>query len=338
VKELTFDYFDQLVVQYREQHGPIKGLYSDPRGLLVEPHTGREVPIGTLQVASYEAPSWVYDKILYVEKKGLRPIFAAAQLGERYDMAILYGEGYGSEAARELFQRADRSRQYQLFVLHDADPHGYNIARTMREATRRMPEYAVDVVDFGLKIADAVALGLETEEFTRRKALPAEVEAALTEIERTYFTGRPSRYGRKGKVSEYICRRVELNALTAPQLIHHVESQLAAAGADSKLIPPTDVLRSHGADEHRRAIDGRVQEALSTLISIDTIAWDLAAELRDDILDGAENWPTEAFERYRASDWRQIVKGRVTDRIAKVEDLDSRIRERVLQAIKEVQS
>ena len=36
-KELTFDYFDLLVVQYREVHGPIKGLYSDPRGLLVEP-------------------------------------------------------------------------------------------------------------------------------------------------------------------------------------------------------------------------------------------------------------------------------------------------------------
>src|SRR5215216_642598 len=99
-------------------------------------------------------------------------------------MAIVYGEGYPTEAVRELFQRADRSRQYRLFVLHYADPDGYNIARAMREATRRMPGYSVNVVDLGLKIADALALSLESEEFTRRKALPAEVEPTLTDLER----------------------------------------------------------------------------------------------------------------------------------------------------------
>ena len=263
-------------------HGPITGLYSDPRGLLVEPHTAKVLPIGTREVAAYTASPWTYDKILYVEKKGLRPIFEAAQLAERYDLAIVYGEGYPTEAVRELFQRADRSRQYRLFVLHDADPDGYNIARAMREATRRMPDYAVDVVDFGLTIEAAVSLGLESEEFTRRKALPSELERTLTDLEREYFIGRRARLGKP----EHVCRRVELNAFTAPQLIAYVEDRLAAAGADTKLIPPSEVIRSHGSDVHRSAIQARVDETDRQHDRRIRIAHSVAAELEDAILDG----------------------------------------------------
>ena len=78
------------------------------------------------------------------------------------------------------FRPASKHRQYQLFVLHDADPDGYNIARTLREETARMPGYAVDVLDLGLRWADAMALGLDTEEFTRRRALPEGLALTLT--------------------------------------------------------------------------------------------------------------------------------------------------------------
>jgi hypothetical protein len=44
---------------------------------------------------------------------------------------------------RTILQRADRDRAYRLFVLHDADPAGYNIARTLRDETHRMPGYHV---------------------------------------------------------------------------------------------------------------------------------------------------------------------------------------------------
>jgi len=129
-----------------EGRARLPGLYFDPRGVLYEPHGGKTVALRTREVEAYDFPEYEFDKILYVEKKGLMPVFQAARMGERFDMAIIAGEGYATEAVRSLFTRA-RKGQYRLFVLHDADPHGYNIARTLAEETRRMPRYSVDVTD-----------------------------------------------------------------------------------------------------------------------------------------------------------------------------------------------
>src|SRR5262249_26914699 len=156
--------------------------------VLYEPHSGRQTPLGTREVDAYQFPAWLYNKILYIEKKGLWPTLQAAQLAERYDLAVIAAEGYASEAARVLFAHAHRHEQYQLFVLHDADPHGYNIARTLQDETARMPGYHVDVIDLGLRLEDGLARGLQIEEFTRKKALPSGL--TLTDREREYFTGR----------------------------------------------------------------------------------------------------------------------------------------------------
>src|SRR5262245_15872639 len=145
-------------------------------------------------------------------------------------MAVVAGEGYASEACRVLFASAEKGKDYQLFVAHDADPHGYNIARTLREETARMPGHRVKVFDLGLKLGDALALGLPTEEFTRKKALPRGL--TLDETEREYFEGR-----RAGPKS-WVCRRVELNALSGPALVAHIERGLREAGVRGKVIPP----------------------------------------------------------------------------------------------------
>jgi hypothetical protein len=139
-EELTSKYFERtLLPAYQREVEPIKEVYYEPRGTLFEPHNGRVVPLGTREVENYDFPLWRYDKILFVETKGLWPVFQAAQLAERYDMAIVAGEGYATEACRVLLAKAERGPEYQLFVLHDADPHGYNIARTLQEETVRMP-------------------------------------------------------------------------------------------------------------------------------------------------------------------------------------------------------
>ncbi len=156
--ELQSDYFEQKVLPaYQRQRGAIPGLYYEPRGTLYEPHTGQETPLGTREVQRYDFPSWLYDKILFVEKTGLWPVLKAARLAERDDMAIVAGEGYATEACRVLFANAEKARDYQLFSVRDADPHGYNIARTLREETRRMPGHRITIIDLGLKLEEALA-------------------------------------------------------------------------------------------------------------------------------------------------------------------------------------
>ena len=76
----------------------------------------------------------------------------------------------------------------RLFQLHDADPDEYNISRTLSEAaSRRMPGYSVEITDLGLRLEEALEMGLQTERFNRHKALASELE--LSEVELQYFEG-----------------------------------------------------------------------------------------------------------------------------------------------------
>jgi hypothetical protein len=269
-RELVFNYFSQeLLQEWLRTHGPLPLLYYRPRGILYEPHTKRETPLGTREVQAYDFPAWVYNKILYVEKdgvgEGLKP------LAERYDMAIISAEGYASEAARVLFSQADKEQSYQLFVLHDADPHGYNIARTLAEETRRMPGYSVEVIDFGFKLEEALDMGLLTESFTRKNALPSGLK--LSEKERKHFEGRPA--GPKS----WICERVELNALRPSQRLEYVEAKLKEHGATAKVIPPASVVTEAAEDEAKAVSKEAIKEQLDKLLDLDALAASLASQL-----------------------------------------------------------
>jgi hypothetical protein len=301
-KELDYDYFSQdLLVEYQRQHGPLRGLYYDPRGVLYEPHTGNAIPLGTREVDAYEFSAWLYDKILYVEKKGVWPILQAAALAERYDMAVIAAEGYATEATRVLFAQADKSLNYQLFVLHDADPDGYNIGRTLREETRRMPGYSVEVIDLGLRLEEALAMGLDEEEFTRRKALPHGL--VLTETERDYFEGR--RAGAKS----WICRRIELNALTAPALVAYIEEKLRRAGVRGKVIPPDDLLLRLARELYRQEMDAWADRTMSEIFSLEAIKDSLAEAFESRFpLAEARLWIERAFAFNPSLSWRAALQ------------------------------
>jgi hypothetical protein len=310
-RELSSNYLEQtLLPAYRREVGPLPEVYYEPRGILYEPHTGQAVPMGTLDVEKYVFPAWRYDKILFVEKKGLWPVFQAARLAERYDMAIVAGEGYATEACRVLFANAERGKDYQIFVLHDADPWGYNIARTLREETVRMPGHKVEVIDLGLKLGEALALGLPTEEFTRKKALPAGL--ALNEVEKEYFGGRQA--GSKS----WVCRRVELNAFTSPGLITDVERGLKTNGVRGKIVPPDQVLGERLRAALRVALAEAVKAEWEDRVEAEVRARFEALEqqigerqegIRDAIAGALTKWPLQAWDEAVARMAREIVEG-----------------------------
>lgn len=311
-KELDYNYFSQnLLVQYREQHGAIQGLYYDPRGVLYEPHTGKAIPLGTRELEGYRFPGWLYNKVLYMEKKGLWPILQAAKLAERYDMAIVAGEGYASEAVRLLFDTASKDQGYQLFVLHDADPSGYNIARTLGEETRRMPEHQVEVIDLGLQLEEALDLGLQTEKFTRQNALPVGIE--LSELEREYFEGR----WEGGK--SWVCQRVELNAFTGPALVEYIERKLQAAGALGKVIPPEDDLEPQARDIFRDQVDDLVDRLISQLLPLGAMKEAAFDSLSPD-LSMARGWIEGAFDEDPSISWEKALQRKFSELVNRHEE------------------
>jgi Histidine kinase-, DNA gyrase B-, and HSP90-like ATPase len=331
---LTASYCEQtLIPEYEREHGQIEGMYREPRGEMHHPHDPageRTVPLGTREVRAYVPPEWTFDKILVIEKAGLWPVLEAARLADRYDMAVITSEGFAAEACRTLL--ADLGgRDVTVFVLHDADHPGYNIARTIGAATARMPGHHVDVVDLGLTVDDAVVMGMESETYYRKNALPARLEPLLSEAALDWFTGTVCDRDGYGKPVRWKCRRVELNAFTSPGLIAYIEDGLRANGADGKVIPPPGVLAAEARRRHDAAIADEALRIIAELVDADAIAELIAmetAERLDFTIDPAEI--AAQLERDRTQPWGTAVAAEMASRRRSLD-----IRQRVTELLAE---
>jgi len=324
--ELRYEYFTKLVDEHENEHGEISGMFRDPRGHLVEPHGGEVVALGTREVDSYEMPPWLYARILFVEKEGLLPIFQAAKLAERFDMAIVGSKGFATRAARTLLQRADRQR-VQIFCLHDSDPAGYEIYRTLCEATRAMPEHSIDVIDLGLRLEEALEMGLETETFIRKKKLSTGLR--LTPMERQAFEG--VKQGRK----RWECRRVEINALAANpnRFLRFIEDKLKAHGCVEKLVPPVDVVASEGAAALAGALREWIREELERELGLSQVVEAIAEQLEPDVdlrslPDILARWAPDLTPEH----WRQRLSEEVCRHLSQAA---TNVREAVIGKIRE---
>jgi hypothetical protein len=329
-KRLEYNYFAQtLVTEYEENHGRIPGRWSDPRGHLHEPHTGESIALGTREVLNYEFPKYTYDKILYVEKEGEWPKLKAARLAERYDMAIASAKGYPVEAVRELFERAEGG-DYQLFVFHDADLDGYNIARVMREATRRMKNYNVDVVDIGLTVEDALEMGLDPERFSRKKNVSWSLRRSLSEVAKSYlYRKNPYSQGVSGE-------RFELNAILPDTArIEYIERKLKENGVRGKVIPPDEKLTELAEEKYRDLSAEWVAEAVAQLIDSGELDKRIADRFMDKFeLDKARGHIEERFEENRALSWRDALSARLEEvRDKHADALKASVREAIEDAL-----
>jgi hypothetical protein len=322
-KRLEYKYFSQtLLTEYQEWYGPIPGLWRDPRGNFHEPHTGSTVAIGTREIAAYEFPEYSFDKILYVEKEGEWPKLQAAQLAERYDMAVASAKGYPVEAVRELFARAEGG-DYQLFVFHDADIDGYEIARVLGEETRRMPHHSVEVIDIGLSVEDALEMDLDPEPFSRKKGIPYTLRRRISSVAKEYFVDREERF--------------ELNAiLPDTRRIEYIERKLEENGVRGKVIPPEEYLRKHTVEKYEATIDGEVERALDELLSTERIKRIArrAFKERHNLPDACQ-WIEDAFKEDDSLSWRRAVDKKLTQRSG---ELQAEVRDTVEKAIRKMLS
>ena len=242
----------------------------DERGHFVEPHTRREVPLGTIAVREYlgdrptvgpavalgiktvyptSGPAHRYRSILFIEKEGFDPLLEQARIAERYDIAIMSTKGMSVTAARMLLDRL-APKIDRLFVLHDFDISGFSIAGTLTADGRRyIYDNAVDMVDLGLRLPDVVAMDLQPEPVTIEGGLEARAETlrdhGASEEEIAFLLGND------GEQS----RRVELNAMTSRQFVDFLDRKLGEAGVE-KVVPDADIIEQHA----RRLVEQTLTE------------------------------------------------------------------------------
>jgi hypothetical protein len=308
-------YFDSVVKEWEREHGLIEKMYRDPRGHLVEPHSGNVVPLGTREVTAYELPRWRFNKVLYIEKKGFGPILQSVNLAEKYDMAIMSSEGFAVDAAKMLLSRAEKSGGMTIFCLHDADPAGYHIAHVLRQATLRSE--AIDIIDMGLTLGEALDMGLETEEFIRCKGLPNALLEKLDDRESEHFVGEFSGIS-KGR-DAYRCRRVELNALAADpnRFIAFIEDKLKQHGCDKKLVPPPEVIEQEASDELERLCRMKARHEIWKALDLDEIIEEAASKLANQIdpadLSDLQDWAS----KLKPKSWSAEVSRRIKRRVSR---------------------
>jgi hypothetical protein len=262
-------YFTQtLLPDYLNEHPETAewDVVWDARGHFTEPHTGREIPLGTLEVREYlglraerkdaiavdrsvlfptSGPEHRYKTVLFIEKEGFGPLFAAEQIAERYDLAVMSTKGMSVTASRELLDALAARGVEQIFVLHDFDISGFSIFGTLGTSGRRYQFInRLRPMDFGLRLDDVKEMGLEDEPVAVGKDW-AKVSATL------------QRHGAAEEEIDFLeKRRVELNAMTSRQLIDFVEAKFAEHGV-KKLVPDENVLTQHA----RRLIEQQLAAA-----------------------------------------------------------------------------
>jgi len=274
------DYFTQHILsEYMEQRGrnslsDIVGDLSgdeewnivfDARGHLHEPHTGRAIPLGTLQVKDYLAsissgmPAGVssfnlnnrlvdtcgpirrYAGVLFIEKEGFMPLLAVAQIAQKYDLAIMSTKGMSVVAARRLIDRVCGGYNIPLLVLHDFDKSGFSILATLQNSTRRYQfRNEITVIDLGLRLKDVEAYGLDSEAVDYNKAEDPASNLRLngaTESEVEFLCGEQDSDGK------WHGKRVELNAFTSDKFIEWLEAKLDESGIE-KVLPDDATLEN----------------------------------------------------------------------------------------------
>ncbi|MBV8590470.1 MAG: hypothetical protein JO212_10505, partial [Acetobacteraceae bacterium] len=171
-------YFTQtLLPDYIEAHPSETrdwDVVFDARGNFIEPHTSREVPLGTIEVRQYlgdrpyfersialnsstlsptSGPEHRYSAVLLIEKEGFGPLLQRARTAERFDLAIMSTKGMSTVAARMLADRL-AARIDKVLVLHDLDVSGFSIFGTLAADGRRYRfKHNVRIVDLGLRLA-----------------------------------------------------------------------------------------------------------------------------------------------------------------------------------------
>ena len=215
-------------------------MYREPRGSITHPHRDETITLGTLMVEQYERPAWSFNKLLYIEKEGAQEALKQDRWLERHDCAVMSSKGFSTRAARDLIDKlAEHDEPIEVFCAHDADASGTMIYQTLQEATRARGARKIEIVNIGLEPWEAVEMGLEVET----------VEGA-----RSPQAGRRlcRRYdGDDDDWDEWLqTHRVELNAMTTPQLIEWLDEKMETYG-DGKLIPPPTVLEEDLHDAGR---------------------------------------------------------------------------------------
>jgi hypothetical protein len=323
-KPLADHYFTQVLLpNYLDEHPDLDwDVVYDSRGHFSEPHGGRVIGLGTIEVRDYLAelhnprilgadfsqakvetlgPSGSFGATAFIEKEGFDSMLDKAKIAERFDIGVMSTKGMSVTAARALADEMCHDHDIPLLILRDFDKSGFSIAGTLTRDTCRFEfQNNFTRIHLGLSLADVTAMGLEFEHQYHPKGKKASMIANLRE---------------KGATEQEIAflfadfdrlrstRRVELNAMTSPQFIAFVERKLKEHGV-AKIVPDSELLaQAFAGMERGRRLEQEAQQIIDNLDTEDlTAPKDLQRRVR------------KYLKRYPQERWTDAINAIVAER------------------------
>jgi hypothetical protein len=293
-KELQISNFLGILDDYERENGEIALMYREPRGSLTHPHRNETITLGTLMVEDYERPVWCFNKLLYIEKEGAQEALKQNRWLERHDCAVMSSKGFSTRAARDLIDKlVAHDEPVTVFCAHDADASGTMIYQTLQEATRARIARKILIVNIGLEPWEAVEMGLEAETIEAKDRRKPVANYVLLQDD---------------DWMEWLqTHRVELNAMTTPQLIEWLDEKMERFGP-GKLIPPAKVLEQDLKARVKGKVRAEITERILREVRLDSQVDAAMAAL--DLPDGEEltSGIQQMFEGQPDAEWRAHIE------------------------------
>jgi len=137
----------------------------------------------------------------------------------------------------------------------------------------------LEVYDIGLTVEQVLDAGREHEEYTRSSKLPEKLIPILNDVEREWFIGEF--LGRRGNKETWKSKRFELDDLTAPEVIAHIERRLEELGVEPKVVPPDDVLDEESKTLFCEKVSSWVDSTIVEMLATDELKKKIAEEFEE---------------------------------------------------------
>ena len=313
--KLLYGTFTTNIKKFEEDEIGERIIHRNGRGFFVEPHSNKQVDLGTAQVRRYTPNLDEYSAILLIEKTGFfNLLHEQFELSKRYDVGLINAQGMSTNACRDLIEKiqtkaGDEDRKVTLYTLTDLDISGVGIAYDAGESDALS---TVDEFDSGL-------LGL-TLDAVEEYDLPPESadykDSQLTQLENLYDNGKVD-----NDLYEFLSKddgqRVEINALAPPALKDYLETKFNKLSI-KKVEPDEDDVETPDIDDTEETHDDVIERAIG--------GW-LKDQLQEDVqdaIDDHDDIPTEKDLKDglddkdvpRGDDAAETVHEQITEKLA----------------------
>lgn len=270
-----------------------ENILFERRGVFKEPFSGEEIPLGTKDVRQYKnqryknriyqeqktiysiPPELKYNHVLFIEKQGFNTILEQSGLLRKLNLGIMSTQGFGTRASKGLMLWL-LEKDIKVYVLHDCDIPGYLIQDKLKAGSATFRK-ELNVIEIGLRVEDIDKLGKrhQAEVVQYRKQYSQSLNI-LTDEEVDFFV--VDGYGNK-------CRRVELNALTTPELIKFIEDKIQY----KPIKPGLKELESYIDFNEIEIIKEALYKKYGSGLSVNVSKADIASRIHER-LNGQEHW------------------------------------------------